>query len=95
MNTDWNCHQCATRNIGGVRYCELCGLEHQNPSPPPAIATVPSAYREAQPRERPACSPDDRCQEPGCGKTVRDHIDEAKGIGASSAWEMRFGSRRG
>ena len=34
---------------------------------------------------------DTRCPEPGCTKTVAEHIAEAKAITSSQAWEERFG----
>lgn len=93
---DWTC-TCTAVNDPGVRFCESCGTERKREAITPVHP--PPAYREVQPVIRERVGLDARCTHPlddgtPCGKSVREHIAEAKRIGASAAWGARFGSQR-
>jgi hypothetical protein len=71
-----DCPECDARlePTGGCRKCGWKPAEEPKPK-----ATVPM-YREFPQRERPQSHPDDRCGEPGCKKTVREHQAELEAL---------------
>jgi hypothetical protein len=79
--TEWTC-VCGALNDGG-RYCEVCGTEQTRTAQTPPTPLVPSdgklpAHREFPERTWQRSSPTDLCEEPGCTKTVAQHIAEFK-----------------
>lgn len=78
----WVCGECSQKNPASVdgRFCRACG------SPRNASVAEPRREREPEfvaPWNRPGfkpSKPEDPCDEPGCTKTVRDHIEEFRAI---------------
>lgn len=73
----WRC-DCGAYNSKADEECEACGRR-----PGEARDDKPHlpAYREFPQRPRPASNKDERCPEPGCEKTVADHIREFRDAG--------------
>ena len=65
------CPECDARlePTGG---CKKCGWA------PKVEPVKPPAYREVQPRAWARCKPTDRCSEPGCTKSVAEHMAELR-----------------
>lgn len=75
MTAAWTCSECDKTNTLTARFCAHCG-QARNDAKTEAPKFLP-------PWERPgfrASVPTDRCTEPGCDKTVRQHMDEFRAI---------------
>jgi hypothetical protein len=73
----WECRECHAKNAPKTHFCEACGQAR-------ALAEDKAPTRPPLPWERPSfkpSTPDDPCDEPGCTKSVRDHIAEFKRAG--------------
>ena len=77
----WRCWRCDAANDEGRNECENCGA-HFKAAAPQGTGEKPTLamYREVPQRTRPLSRPDEHCPEPGCDKTVGEHIAEAKAI---------------
>jgi hypothetical protein len=74
----WTCATCETANGETNRFCAHCGEARADTSAPARTLTpfIP-------PWERPGWKPstlDNVCDEEGCSKTVREHIEEFRAI---------------
>lgn len=88
----WTCEACQASNDVRMRVCDYCGADR--PRRPEAVPakTLPPAYQEPPAREYVRAQPTDRCTEPGCTKTVAEHIAEFKRYGREIA--ARLSSER-
>jgi hypothetical protein len=75
----WICPNpaCGAANVMAYRVCDNCGAERER-RPAAPERQLPPAYVEFQERRLVRSQPSDRCPEPGCDKTVAEHIAEFK-----------------
>jgi hypothetical protein len=89
------CAECQTKNVDGLeaRFCPKCGTARVT-----ALNAPDQERRSILPWERPGWKESkatDPCDEPGCTKTVREHIDECLAITAKPGTLFTRSSHRG